>query len=69
MGMAIIYTEEDLDRLDGDVADEFILKNFTVASEEKKRRKRIRMEDEENKYEGETEVGESTEDVVASSGS
>lgn len=65
----LFIPREDLDRLDGDVADEFILKNFTVASEEKKRRKRIRMEDEENKYEGETEVGESTEDVVASSGS
>lgn len=65
----LFIPREDLDRLDGDVADEFILKNFTVASEEKKRRKRIRMEDEENKYEGETEVGESTEDVVVSSGS
>ncbi|KAI5901023.1 Boron transporter 1 [Candida parapsilosis] len=62
----LFIPREDLDRLDGDVADEFILKNFTVASDEKKRRKRIRMEDEENKYEGETEVGES---IMASSSS
>ncbi|KAG5420095.1 hypothetical protein I9W82_001975 [Candida metapsilosis] len=63
----LIIPREDLDRLDGDVADEFILKNFTVASDEKKRRKRIRSGDEENKYDGETEVGECTEDVVPSS--
>lgn len=36
----LIIPKDELAKLDGDVADEFILKNFTVASDEKKRRRR-----------------------------
>ncbi|CAK9441412.1 uncharacterized protein LODBEIA_P52800 [Lodderomyces beijingensis] len=45
----LIIPREELDKLDGDVADEFILKNFTVASDEKKRRKERKQDDEEKK--------------------
>lgn len=36
----LIIPKDELAKLDGDVADEFILKNFTVASDERKRRRR-----------------------------
>lgn len=43
----LIIPKEELARLDGEVADEFIIRNFTVAADEKKRRKEGKNSDEE----------------------
>ena len=64
----LFIPREELDRLDGDVADEFILKNFTVASDEKKRRKQNGV-DEEKALESEIDddAEEYTRDAAISS--
>ncbi|KAK6897154.1 Boron transporter 1 [Candida tropicalis] len=41
----LFIPKEELARLDGEVADEFIIRNFTVASDEKERRKKTKNED------------------------
>ena len=58
----LIIPKDELAKLDGDVADEFILKNFTVASDEKERRRRSDAEEKErgsNYHESTNEQSES----------
>ncbi|KAI5954963.1 hypothetical protein KGF54_001524 [Candida jiufengensis] len=65
----LIIPKQELAKLDGDVADQFILKNFTVAEDEKKRRKNKLMEeaaDDEKKFENNDESAEFTNDGIVS---
>ncbi|EMG45853.1 BOR1 Boron transporter 1 [Candida maltosa Xu316] len=60
----LIIPKDELKKLDGEVADEFIVKNFTVATDERRRRKR---DDDEEKGFGNTEVTHEGSSVISSS--
>ncbi|CAI5759146.1 unnamed protein product [Candida verbasci] len=58
----LIIPRQELDKLDGDVADEFILKNITVADDEKKKRRQMEklIDEEKNTSDTETTTNERT---------
>ncbi|KAI5965918.1 uncharacterized protein KGF55_001282 [Candida pseudojiufengensis] len=62
----LIIPKDELAKLDGDVADEFILKNFTVADEEKKKRKKLMEEAMDDEKKINDESVESTNDGIVS---